>query len=748
MGSSTCPQCGAVNPAGAKFCDDCGISLTQHLHAATTNIAPSSSAPAPKAAPAGTPSATGGLAATTGSQPASVGTGKPGARSGPLNVPEIGSKALAPGVTLSGGRYVIDKALGKGGMGSIFLAHDTRLDDKTVVIKEMLQNFANDQERIEAEQAFVGERKTLAALKHPNIPQITDFPSESGRYFIVQDHVDGEDLQRKFDSAHGKGLPERQVLQWASQVLSVLDYLEKCDPQVVHRDIKPANILVDTSGRIQVVDFGVASHRFRVGSVKAAVGNVTAAMGTPGYAPREQFTGNETPQSDLYALGATLHQLLTGRNPQGVEPLFSYPPVRKLNPAVSEATEQIVAKALQNDPAKRWQHAAEMKAAIDALLQPKTFLSTARGRLVSALVLLVLLAAVGVSATLYGTRHATRQTTTTIVVTPVGIVRVGQTAASVTLRGSGSSFAQPFLASALTAYAKSNPVAVTYDPNGSGQGITQFTNNQTDFGVSDVPMNSLEAAVANRNGSGVLQLPILLGGVAVTYNLDLPAHTTLRIDGPTLANIFLGKITSWNDPAIAALNPGVSLPSIPIVTVHRSDSSGTTYIFSNYLSAISPTFSLHIGANKLENWPSGVGATGNVNVANQILARKGALGYVEVKFATDNKLPLMMVENAAHQFVSPTPDAILAAANQFPNVTAKDFSIVNAPGAASYPISGYSWGLVRAHHANVPAGEALIAMFTWLTTAGQSYTAPLNYVPLPDPVQLQSKQTLEKVHVG
>jgi len=248
-------------------------------------------------------------------------------------------------------------------MGSIFLAKDTRLDDKLVVIKEMLQNFTSEEERIEAEEAFVGERKTLAALRHPNIPQITDFPTESRRFFIVQDYVDGEDLQKKVDAAGGKGLPERQVLQWASEVLSVLDYLENCDPQVIHRDIKPANILVDAAGRVKVVDFGVASHHFRVSKkgTPGATGQVTAAMGTPGYAPREQFTGNETPQSDVYALGATMHQLLTGRNPQGVEPLFSYPAVRKLNPAVSEVTEQIVTRALQNDPAKRWQHAADMK---------------------------------------------------------------------------------------------------------------------------------------------------------------------------------------------------------------------------------------------------------------------------------------------------------------------------------------------------------------------------------------------------
>ena len=209
-------------------------------------------------------------------------------------VSALGNTPLSPGMTLSAGRYAIDKALGKGGMGSIFLARDTRLDDKPVVIKEMLHNFASEAERVEAEEAFKAERKTLAGLRHPNIPQITDFPTESDRFFIIQDYVDGEDLQKKIDAAGGKGLPEKQVLQWASQVLSVLEYLEGRNPQVIHRDIKPANILVDSAGRVKVVDFGVASHRFRVGGPDAGKGAASAAMGTPGYAPREQFTGDET----------------------------------------------------------------------------------------------------------------------------------------------------------------------------------------------------------------------------------------------------------------------------------------------------------------------------------------------------------------------------------------------------------------------------------------------------------------------
>lgn len=725
MSAIACPQCGTVNPAGAKFCDNCGISLTQHLSASkTANIGtgPAGAAPAPVGAP----------------RPAPV---RPPA--GPA--PGLGNTPLAPGITLSAGRYVIEKALGKGGMGSIFLARDTRLDDKQVVIKEMLHDFSSEEERLEAQEAFKGERKTLSALRHPNIPQITDFPTEGDRFFIVQDYVDGEDLQKKVDAAGGKGLPELQVLKWASQVLSVLDYLEHQDPQVVHRDIKPANILVDSAGRVKVVDFGVASHRFRVGSPGASKGTATTAMGTPGYAPREQFTGAETPLSDLYALGATMHQLLTGRNPQGVEPLFSYPPIRQLKPTVSEATARIVSRALQNDPKQRWPSAAAMKAAVDDVLQPKTLLSSTRGKLTAAIVALLLLIAVGAGATFYGMGQGEAQLRGLV---PT-VINVGASSAAIHLNGSGSSFAAPFLSTALSAYGKNNPIGVTYTSSGSGAGITAFSTNKTDFGASDVPMNAVELAVANSNGSGVLQLPILLGAVAVSYNLDLSHGTTLRLDGPTLAAIYLGSITRWNDSRIAALNPGVSLPDQAITVVHRSDSSGTTYIFTDYLSAVSSDWSLRVGRSKAPTpWPVGIGVSGNVAVGQKVKATSGAIGYVELKFAIDNGLSYAQIPNQAGVYVLPNATTVLAAADQFPGVTASNFSIVNAPGSASYPICGYTWGLVRAYHANTGKGAALIQLFRWLITAGQSYTTALNYVPLPQAVQQRSASTLDRIRVG
>ena len=395
-----------VNPAASKFCDGCGISLTQRLQVPTHAIAPPSSTP-----PSATPPAHGAaLGATTsgsnqGAVAGSIKTGLP----------------LAPGMALGdAGRYVIDKPLGKGGMGSIFLAHDKHVNDKPVVIKQLLPNYSTEDERVAAEAAFLEEMKTLASMSHPNIPNISDYFTERNYHFIVQEFIDGEDLQKKIDQAQGKGLPEKQVLGWASQVLSVLAYLEGLDPQVIHRDIKPANILVEPNNRVRVVDFGVASHKFRVGKSVQGSATTSTAMGTPGYAPREQFLGNETTLSDLYALGATMHQLLTGRNPQGIEPLFTYPPIKQLSPNVSEAAIRIVEKALQNDPKHRYQSAAEMKARVDDLLATKGIFSSTRSKLIAVVAALLILAAVGGGAAVYEQQQAS--------LPPTGAVSMGRVA--------------------------------------------------------------------------------------------------------------------------------------------------------------------------------------------------------------------------------------------------------------------------------------------------------------------------------
>ncbi len=327
----------------------------------------------------------------------------------------IGSLPLTTGTVLQVGRYAVDQALGKGGMGSVYLARDTHVNDKRVVIKEMANIYATEEERREAERDFQAEMATLASLSHPNIPQISDFFTESNRHFAVQEYVSGQDLQKTLEGVQApnqrpQGLPEKQVLGWTSQILGVLDYLEGQNPQVIHRDIKPANIIVDANNRVRVVDFGIASHKYRPGTQQAAA-QLSTALGTPGYAPREQFGGQETTLSDLYALGATMHHLLTGRDPTKATPLFAYPPMRTLNSRVSEASERIVATAVQDDPAKRYQSAAEMKKAVDRVLNPPGMLSTGRGRAIAVGVILALLLLAGGGSYLYSQQQGKERPT-------------------------------------------------------------------------------------------------------------------------------------------------------------------------------------------------------------------------------------------------------------------------------------------------------------------------------------------------
>ncbi|HWE61880.1 MAG TPA: phosphate ABC transporter substrate-binding protein PstS, partial [Chloroflexota bacterium] len=228
----------------------------------------------------------------------------------------------------------------------------------------------------------------------------------------------------------------------------------------------------------------------------------------------------------------------------------------------------------------------------------------------------------------------------------------------------------------------------------------------------------------------------------ITYNL--PSVTAaLRLDGPTLAQIYLHTITRWNDPAIAALNPTLSLPNVPIIPVHRSDGSGTTYIFSDYLSTVSQEWFYNEGRNKVIQWPYGVAGNGNGGVAAAVKQRLGGIGYVELAYAIADKLSYASMQNKAGGFVLPTPDSIGAAAMQFPDIYAQHFSIVDAPGAQSYPISGYSWVLLRRHpHAH--AAE-LVPLFRWMTTTGQDYAVQLHYVPLPAPVQHLAATVLSNV---
>jgi len=326
---------------------------------------------------------------------------------------------------------------------------------------------------------------------------------------------------------------------------------------------------------------------------------------------------------------------------------------------------------------------------------------------------------------------------------PVAVAATGA-ASPGTLTGAGSTYVAPFLALALARYHQQHPaVTVNYSPVGSSAGIAAISARQVNFGASDVPMNASELKGAQ--GGPVTQVPDALGAEGIAYHLSLPAGARLRLTGPVLAAIYLGQVTRWNDPAITALNPGITLPGAPITVVHRSDGSGTTYIFSNYLSSVSPAWAAKAGTGKTLRWPAGEGAQGNDGVTSAVYRTAWSIGYVEQAYTQGLLLPFAEIRNQAGNYVLPTPQTIAAAAAQKPGITPADFSIVNQPGAGSYPISGYSWALIYTRQADQATGQALVTMLNWLTHVGQAY-APANlYVPLPPQVQQLAAAALARV---
>jgi len=264
---------------------------------------------------------------------------------------------------LQGGRYVVKQVLGEGGMGAALLATDKRLDNKLVVIKELISDNTDPEKFKEDERNFKQEVVTLAHLDHPLIPNVMDNFEEGSRYFMVQEYVEGENLEDRMDRLN-QPMKEREVLLIASEVLDILDYLSQQTPPIVHRDIKPANIIISSKDkRAHLVDFGIA----RADVARNVRRKQTSALGTPGYAPPEQYQGNADPRSDLYALGATMHHLLTNRDPRNYPP-FTYVPVRTLNAQLSPEVERVVARAVNNDVTQRYQSAAAMKRDVDDIL--------------------------------------------------------------------------------------------------------------------------------------------------------------------------------------------------------------------------------------------------------------------------------------------------------------------------------------------------------------------------------------------
>jgi phosphate transport system substrate-binding protein len=299
------------------------------------------------------------------------------------------------------------------------------------------------------------------------------------------------------------------------------------------------------------------------------------------------------------------------------------------------------------------------------------------------------------------------------------------------ITGAGSTFVYPILAKWADAYKKATGIGLNYQSIGSGGGIKQITNKTVTFGASDMPLKPEEVAKG-----GFVQFPIINGAVVPVVNLDGIMPGDLTLDGPTLAKIFLGDIKKWDDPAIAKLNAGVKLPSSAIVVVHRSDGSGTTFIWTNYLSKVSGDWNSKVGVNTAVEWPVGIGAKGNEGVANNTIQTKGAIGYVEYAYAKQNKMTYAKMVNHAGKTISPTAEAFQSAAAGAKWTDAKDFYVIltDAPGDASWPIAGSTFILMHAVPQDAASTAAALKFFSWGYKNGRSMASDLDYVAMPDNV--------------
>lgn len=336
----------------------------------------------------------------------------------------------------------------------------------------------------------------------------------------------------------------------------------------------------------------------------------------------------------------------------------------------------------------------------------------------------------------------------------LGLVLIGLWFAAATtamadtaLTGAGSSFDQPFFSLAFFEYHHNHgDLTVDYQSIGSGGGIQQFTAKTVDFGASDVPLTRTEMKAAQAANGSVVQVPITLGGVVVAYNVpNVAGHIKLSPD--VLADIFLGKITSWDDGRISKLNPGVTLLSLGIVVIHRAEGNGTTYIFTNYLSRVSPQWKSSVGNAKSVSWPaaSSVGAKGNEGLAQQVRSTPGGIGYIELAYAVNNDIAYAALRNNAGQFVLPTAESVRSAAAQKANVNPADFSIVDQPGRDSYPICGYSWVMLWKNQADAVRGKALVDLFRWVVTDGQELAVKVRYVSLPPNIRAEAEKALTSI---
>jgi phosphate transport system substrate-binding protein len=314
------------------------------------------------------------------------------------------------------------------------------------------------------------------------------------------------------------------------------------------------------------------------------------------------------------------------------------------------------------------------------------------------------------------------------------------------INGAGATFPYPIYSKWFDEFHKKHPEAeINYQSIGSGGGIRQVLEGTVDFGASDGPMTDEQLSQAK---TPILHLPTVLGAVVATYNL--PGVQKLKLTPEVLAGIFLGKITAWNDPALVKENPGVSLPAVPIVPVHRSDGSGTSFVFTDYLAKVSPEWEKTVGRGTSVNWPVGIGGKGNEGVTGLVKQTPNSIGYVELVYALQNNLAYADVRNRAGRYVPPSLASVTAAAAAAAAKMPEDFrvSITDAASPDAYPISSFTWLLIPSRIADKTKGDIMKQFLGWMLSDGQAMTTPLNYAPLPPAVIEMERRAIDQIVVG
>ena len=323
----------------------------------------------------------------------------------------------------------------------------------------------------------------------------------------------------------------------------------------------------------------------------------------------------------------------------------------------------------------------------------------------------------------------------------------GGAGGSVSLQGAGATFPNPLYQKWLSEYGKLHAnVKIDYQSIGSGGGIKQLKEQTVDFGASDAPMKDEDLKSAPGE---VLHIPTVLGAVVITYNLT-GLNQPLRFSPEVLADIFLGKVTKWNDAKIAADHPGVTLPAQDITVVHRSDGSGTSAVFTDYLSKVSAEWKEKVGSGTSPSWPAGMGGKGNEGVTGQVKSTPNTIGYIELAYAVQNNLPVAQIKNAGGNFVAPSIDSVTAAASASAASTPDDLrvSITNAAGAQAYPIASYTYILVYKAQKDQAKGKALVDFLWWAIHEGETFAKPLQYAPLPEDIVKRAEAKINSITAG